>query len=247
MNISEKSIIGELVSQNYKAASVFKSYGVDFCCNGNRTIGEACKAKGISSENMLNQLSSVLKEKDSALPAFDAWPMDLLVDYIEKKHHRYVDAKITEIKPFLHKVVKVHGGEHPELVEIEKLFLESAGDLTAHMKKEELILFPFIKKMVVAKIAGDQPNQPHFGTVENPVAMMKEEHNQEGERFRKIAELSNNYTVPADACNTYMVTFGMLKEFEEDLHMHIHLENNILFPQAIALEKELRYGEAFAN
>lgn len=247
MNVNEKMIIGELVTQNYKAASVFKSFGVDFCCNGNRTIGEACQAKGLNEELLLSKLNEVIMDKDAVTPDFDFWPIDLLADYIEKKHHRYVDTKITEIKPFLNKVVKVHGAEHPELIEIEKLFLESAGELTAHMKKEELILFPFIKKMVVAKLSGEQPSLPHFGTVENPVAMMKHEHDNEGERFRKIAALSHDYTPPVDACNTYRVTFAMIQEFEEDLHMHIHLENNILFPKAIALEKELFHGEAYAH
>jgi regulator of cell morphogenesis and NO signaling len=107
------------------------------------------------------------------------------------------------------------------------------------MKKEELILFPFIKKVVRASISNELMEQSHFGTIENPIAMMMEEHDTEGERFRKIAKLSTNYTPPVDACNTYKVTFAMLKEFEEDLHKHIHLENNILFPKATQLEKNV--------
>lgn len=239
MTITEKNIIGELVAEDYRTAPVFKNYGIDFCCNGNRTILEACEKKDQSLTDLLNDLNLVVQKSEGSNTDFKSWPLDLLADYIEKKHHRYVESRITEIKPFLNKVVRVHGDRHPELAEIEMHFNTSAGELAAHMKKEELILFPFIRKMMGAKEKGEELNKPHFGTVENPVAMMKEEHAAEGERFALIAGLSNGYTPPADACNTYAVTFALLKEFEEDLHMHIHLENNILFPKAIEMEKEL--------
>lgn len=150
-----------------------------------------------------------------------------------------MEAKIIEIKPYLDRIVNVHGSRHPELETIRQLFHQSAGELAAHMKKEEFILFPFICKMVNVKQRGEKLSLSPFGKVENPVAMMRHEHNIEGDRFREIAALSNNYTPPEDACNTYRVTFALLKEFEADLHLHIHLENNILFPKAIALEKEL--------
>jgi regulator of cell morphogenesis and NO signaling len=169
---------------------------------------------------------------------FKSWPLDLLADYIEKTHHRYVEEKTNVILPFLAKLCKVHGASHPELFEINQLFIGCAGELAQHMKKEELILFPFIKRMVKATLTDELIEQPHFGTVANPIAMMMNEHDAEGERFRKIALLTNDYTPPADACNTYRVTFAMLAEFEEDLHKHIHLENNILFPAAAVLEKK---------
>ena len=162
-----------------------------------------------------------------------------MADYVEKTHHRYVEEKTPIILQFLNKLCKVHGNAHPELFEINELFDASAKDLGAHLKKEELILFPFIKNMVKTKIQGDAMPQSSFGTVENPVNMMKQEHTVEGERLRKIGELTNEYTPPADACNTYKVTFAMLEEFENDLHQHIHIENNILFPKSILLEKEL--------
>ncbi len=154
-------------------------------------------------------------------------------------YHRYVEEKIQEIKSYLGKICKVHGNHHPELFEINELFHACAGELAMHMKKEELILFPFIRKMVKAKLQGTPLDASHFGTVENPINMMKHEHDAEGERFRKIFQLSNSYTPPQDACNTYKVTFALLKEFEEDLHLHIHLENNILFPKAVEMEKLL--------
>lgn len=239
MNTQENQIIGTLVANDYRAASVFKKYGIDFCCQGNRTIQDACDAKAIDSKLVINDLDQLSQAGSSGTTDFRSWPLDLLADYITKKHHRYVEQKSTEIKPYLDKICQVHGDRHPELLEISALFHAAAGILAQHMKKEELLLFPFVHKMVEAKSNGTKVELPHFGSIENPIRAMEEEHNIEGERFRKIESLSNNYTPPEDACNTYRVTLALLKEFEEDLHHHIHLENNILFPKAIALEKEL--------
>jgi regulator of cell morphogenesis and NO signaling len=169
-----------------------------------------------------------VQTKSEATTDYQSWPLDLLADYIEKKHHRYVQDKTLEIQPYLDKICRVHGEHHPELFEIKNEFNASAGELAAHMKKEELILFPFIRKMVKAKQENSNVEAAHFGTVKNPIQMMMDEHTVEGNRFRRIEELSNNYTPPQDACNTYRVSFALLKEFEQDLHLHIHLENNIL-------------------
>jgi regulator of cell morphogenesis and NO signaling len=237
MEIVEEQIIGELVAQNYKTASVFKKFKIDFCCNGNRTISEACERKKLDAAVLINELNKIIISQEQNID-FNSWELDLLADYIEKTHHRYVIAKIKEIKPYLNKVVKVHGNHNPELKEIEILFNQSAQELSQHLQKEEMVLFPFIRNMVNSKIEQKPLLIPHFGTVENPISMMKNEHQNEGERFEKIAELSNNYTPPSHACNTYRVTFALLKEFEDNLHQHIHLENNILFPKAIHLEKE---------
>lgn len=229
--------IGEYVAEDYRTAAVFSKYKIDFCCNGGRTLDEACQKKDINSNQLLDELNAVLNNKGNQAIDYKSWPLDLLIDYIEKKHHRYVEEKIPVIRQFLDKLCRVHGERHPELFKINELFTGSAGDLAAHMKKEELILFPFIKKMVNATLDGKAIEAPHFGTVENPIALMKEEHDNEGGRFREIATLTDNYNPPTDACNTYRVTFAMLNEFEQDLHLHIHLENNILFPQAIKLEQ----------
>ncbi|WP_456442026.1 iron-sulfur cluster repair di-iron protein [Psychroserpens sp.] len=229
--------IGQFVAEDYRTAAIFSKHKIDFCCNGNRTIKEACDKKGIDCSILMNEINSVLNENKSETIDYKSWPLDLLVDYIEKKHHRYVEEKIPILSQFLDKLCRVHGERHPELLKINELFLASAGELASHMKKEELILFPFIKQLVTAKLENGSVQSPQFGTVENPIAMMKNEHDNEGERFRKIAELTDNYNPPADACNTYKVTFAMLDEFEKDLHLHIHLENNILFPEAIKLEK----------
>ena len=238
MTIQENQIIGELVAKDYRAASVFKKYNIDFCCQGNRTINDACVAKNIDQKSVVSDLNALMDSNTENTTDFKSWPLDLLADYIEKKHHRYVEEKTSEIKPYLDKICRVHGERHPELFEINEHFNATAGELAMHMKKEELILFPFIKKMAKAKHENSILDAPKFGTVQNPIQMMMDEHTAEGERFSKIDALSNNYTAPEDACNTYKVTFALLQEFEQDLHLHIHLENNILFPKAIELEKE---------
>jgi regulator of cell morphogenesis and NO signaling len=235
-NLSEKNL-GQIVADDYRTAAVFEKYGIDFCCNGNRSLEKACTEKQISKEAVVDSLEAIRGEVSNSLPDFQSWPLDLLTDYIEKKHHRYVEEKTPVLKTYLKKIVAVHGSNHPELVEIEQLFNASAGELTAHMKKEEFILFPFVRKMIQAQQAHQKPEQPYFGTVQNPIQQMMQEHDNEGERFREISHLSNNYTPPADACSTFQVTYAMLKEFENDLHQHIHLENNILFLKAIDLEK----------
>ena len=146
-------------------------------------------------------------------------------------------AQIPIIQTFLKKIVRVHGERHHELAKIKVHFEACAGELTDHMKKEELILFPFIRKMVQAKQDGNNDVAAPFGTVENPIRMMKHEHDTEGERFRMIKELSNHYNTPTDVCNTYKAAFATLQVFEDDLHLHIHLENNILFPKSIEMER----------
>ncbi|ANH82017.1 iron-sulfur cluster repair di-iron protein [Niabella ginsenosidivorans] len=240
MNISKDDSIGTIAASDLRTGIVFEKFGLDFCCNGNRSIETACKEAQVD----LNKVLSALKEIDpQGKPGVDynTWPLDLLADYIEKKHHRYVSAQIPAIEGLLEKINTVHGQKHPELSEIKKLFSECAGELTMHMKKEELMLFPFIKKMVQAsQLHTRQPSAP-FGSVQNPIYTMLHEHNTEGERFNTIRLLTSDYTVPPDGCNTYRTAYHALKEFEEDLHLHIHLENNILFPKAIDLEKSFSY------
>ncbi len=237
MTIRENQIIGELVAQDYRTASVFKKYGIDFCCQGNRSINDACEKKKIDVKLVLNDLDAVVSANSEGSTDYQSWPLDLLADYIEKKHHRYVTEKSAEIKPFLNKVCRVHGDRHPELLEINEHFNATADEMAKHMEKEESIIFPHIREMVKAKHSNSKIDAPHFGTIQNPIQAMMDEHTTEGDRYRKIEVLSDNYTPPQDACSTYKVTFALLKEFEQDLHLHIHLENNILFPKAIELEK----------
>ena len=234
--LTKERTIGELVAEDFRAAEVFRKYKIDFCCKGNRTIEEACDNKKYNAAEVYADLEKINEGKSADID-FNSWPLDLLADYVEKTHHKYVEENSVVLIQYLNKLCKVHGDRHPELFEITKLFTESAKDLGAHLKKEEEILFPFIKKMVAAKQNGETIEKSDFDTVESPIAMMKDEHTVEGERFEEIAKLTNNYQFPDDACGTYQVTYRMLEDFENDLHKHIHLENNILFPKAIELEK----------
>lgn len=229
--------IGQFVVEDFRTAEVFSKYGIDFCCKGDKTIEEVCRKNNIDKEELLSKLFEIQNSNSQQFIDYNSWPLDLLVDYIEKKHHHYIEEKTPLLLQFLDKLCKVHGQRHPELLIINELFTASAGELAAHMKKEELILFPYIKKMMKAKLDGGNLKSSQFGTVQNPIVIMKDEHDNEGERFRQISKLTDNYTPPSDACNTYKVTYSMLDEFEKDLHLHIHLENNILFPGAIKLEQ----------
>ena len=237
MSLTDKTI-GEIVADDFRAAAVFKKYGIDFCCRGGRTIDEACDKKDVDKQSLINDLNAIPQGKGDQVDV-SSWPLDLLANYIVRIHHQYVHDKTPILLQFLDKLCRVHGERHPELFEINRIFTESAHDLANHFEKEERVLFPVIGELVKAQQTGQPLETAHFGTVENPIAMMMHEHTVEGDRFAEIARLSNNYTPPADACNTYRVTFAMLQEFEEDLHRHIHLENNVLFPKAIALEKQL--------
>ncbi|MBL7917095.1 MAG: iron-sulfur cluster repair di-iron protein [Bacteroidia bacterium] len=234
MNNVNIKTVGSIVADDYRNASVFKKYGIDFCCNGNKTLDEVCELKNIEKQIILDELEKITQYDSNDNQNFKNWPLDLLTDYIEKKHHRYVTEKTPLIIEYLEKICSVHGKQHPELFKIKKLFQESAVELAAHMKKEELILFPYIRK--TTKNNSTPVQRTAFNSVKMPISVMKSEHNKEGERFNEISQLTNNYTPPSDACNTYKVTYHLLNEFENDLHLHIHLENNILFPGAILLD-----------
>lgn len=239
MNSTEEKTIGEFVAADYRTAAVFKKYGIDFCCNGNRPIEEACAENNSNADQVKKDIFDVICSPGytgNANSDFKTWPLDLLADYIEKKHHRYVTAQLPLLNAYLEKLCNVHGTKHPELFEIKDLFKGCAAELKAHMIKEESMLFPYIRKMVRAKEEEKNNIASPFGKVQNPIRMMMQEHDTEGKRFRKISALSNNYTAPADGCGTYSVTYALLQEFETDLQLHIHLENNILFPNAVVME-----------
>lgn len=229
MDYTETSNIGEVVANDYKTASVFKSNKIDFCCNGNRTISEAANKKNIDVSKLISELEVASKSRSDNGVDFNSWPVDLLADYIQRIHHTYVEEKLPIILQFLDKLRKVHGGNHPELYKIYDLFEGASTELAQHMKKEEIILFPYAKKIANNEMNGTST----LRSVENPVSVMMHEHENEGDRFREIRELTNDYTLPTDACRTYKVTYSMLEEFEADLHKHIHLENNILFPKLL--------------
>lgn len=231
--------VASVVAENIKAAHVFKKYGIDFCCGGGVSIETACKKKNVSLDNVLQELNN-LGEHQMPSQNYNNWALDYLVDHIVNTHHAYVKESIGMMQAYGEKVAKVHGGHHPPLFKIKDLQNEVLDELAAHLQKEEKILFPFIKKMVQSKNENLPFISPPFGTVENPINMMEIEHEAVGDLFKEIAELTNNYTPPDWACNTFKAWYAKLDEFEQDLHLHIHLENNILFPKALIIEKELR-------
>lgn len=180
-----------------------------------------------------------MADEDFDARFFQSLELDQLADYIEKRHHAYVKEKIPFLKAKLEKLCGAHGGNHPELFDVARMFEESAGNLSAHLMKEELVLFPQVRKLAKAK-RGEQVDLSQLEGVDSPIQVMFAEHDAEGDRFKMISEITNGYQTPPDGCSTYEVTMRTLQEFEEDLHRHIHLENNILFPEAIRLEEELR-------
>lgn len=245
VNLLDRNTIGEIVAEDYRAATVFKQYDIDFCCKGNRSLSEVCRQKGLQEEEVMDALRQVTSEAGQGAEDYASWSPDRLASHIEARHHGYVREQIPVLNGFLEKLCKVHGERHPELFEIRELMEGAGHDLSMHMHKEERVLFPYIRELSAARREGVKSMPPPpFGTAANPVAMMKEEHEHEGDRFRRIAEITDNYQAPADGCTTYRVAFQLLRDFEQDLHLHIHLENNILFPAALELEKEMRHAEA---
>jgi len=239
MLLTPDRTIGSIVAEDYRTAAVFNAHGIDFCCKGGRSIEAACTAKGVDPAALTREIEAVLDRDAQVGGDFASWEPSRLIEHIERVHHRYASERMPVILRFLDKLCRVHGDRHPELLEVAREFHECVGALTAHMKKEELVLFPYIQQLEKGDRHHVPPPRPHFGTVANPVRMMEHEHTHEGERLQRIAALTQGYLDPPDGCATYATTMAMLKEFEEDLHLHIHLENNILFPKALALEQHL--------
>lgn len=233
------SSLKDIVIEDFHTAAVFEKYALDFCCHGGKTIDEACREKGIKTSSVLTELETLSVKCDGSSFRFGDWDSDFLIDYIVNNHHAYVSKMVPVLLVHTQKIASVHGARHPEVVKIADHFNSVAGDLQQHMRKEELVLFPFIKELARAKKAGQHTLRPPFGTVGNPIRMMEAEHQAAGDEMSAIRNLSNGYIVPEDACTTYRVTYQELHDFEVDLHQHVHLENNILFPKAILLESEL--------
>lgn len=239
MSVLSEKTLKDLVANDYRKADVFRKYGLDFCCGGKKPLQKACVDRGIDLEVIEKELLEA--EKLPIIPSQDygSWDLDFLADYIVNTHHKYVVRTIPVLYEYTQKVSKVHGYQHPEVKEIADDFLKAVDELNRHMMKEEHVLFPYIKTLAEADRKGETVSAPGFGSIANPIRMMEMEHEAVGDVMDHIEKLSAHYTPPADACNTYRVSFAKLKEFTDDLHQHIHLENNILFPKAIALEKKL--------
>ncbi|MFV0591874.1 MAG: iron-sulfur cluster repair di-iron protein [Draconibacterium sp.] len=238
MEINSNSSVGEIVKGNYKTARIFDQHKIDFCCGGAISVKDACSKVNISQEDLLEELKTVFLTDDADSKYIDSLPLDKLSEYIVARHHSYVRENIPFLQQKLQKLCDVHGENHPELFKVKALFDTAAGNLTMHMQKEELVLFPYISRMVKDSENG-LANPSEFGGVNGPIEVMLQEHQAEGERFFEIAALTSDYTCPPDGCNTYRITYQTLSDFEQDLHRHIHLENNILFLKALALEKQI--------
>jgi regulator of cell morphogenesis and NO signaling len=224
------------VATDFRAGAVFEKFGIDFCCGGRRSVADACRQAAVD--------PSIVKQALQALPPAGGesedvaqWPMDRLVDYIVATHHAYVRSALPVIAGYLAKLVEVHGSRHPELARISTAFGTISSELALHMLKEERVLFPHLRELASVPFGHACPSP--FGSVENPIRMMEREHQEAGDELRFIRELSNGYTPPDDACTTYRVCFAELVRFERDLHRHVHLENNVLFPKAVELERAL--------
>lgn len=200
--------VGQIVAGNFDTTKVFSRYHIDFCCHGNTPFAEACRNRGIDPEAVARELNELQENTVSNAPDFAGWPIDLLIDYVLKIHHRGIRAKGPQIEALLTKVTEAHSKNHPELLQVQALFRDSLLDLENHLSKEENVLFPYVYD------------------------------NHEGERFEKISSLTNGFTAPEDACASFRLVLQQLKQFEEALHEHIHLENNIIFPRALELEKK---------
>jgi regulator of cell morphogenesis and NO signaling len=242
MSITKDSILGDVVKGNFKTAEIFESYGIDFCCGGARSIETACAGKNIDIIELLDKLEKANFNKNGN-GLFDNLPLDELIDHIVNVHHSFVSKTIPIISTHSQKVLNAHGKNHPGIPEIYTIWVNVSEELSSHLMKEEKMLFPYIKNLVAAKRnLLDLPFAP-FGAVGNPISVMEKEHTSAGDAFTKIREITNDFTLPEDACATFSVFYEELKEFEKDLHMHIHLENNILHPKAIKLEYELTKGK----
>lgn len=222
--------VGEIVAERPSQSRIFQAAGLDFCCQGGKTLRAACERKGIALDTIVEQLEAELKDKPA--PAFN--PADLragpLVDYIVKTHHQYMKDEMPRIHAMSARVAQVHGGHTPSLVEVFEIYQRMAEDMSSHMMKEEGMLFPAIK----ALDAGEKAAMP----LDGPVAAMMHEHEDAGADMEKIRELTNGFIPPPEACNTYRALFAGLAEMETDLHRHIHLENAVLFPTALGMAEK---------
>jgi regulator of cell morphogenesis and NO signaling len=238
MQFSNEKTVREIAIEIPGATRVFEKMGIDYCCGGAKPITEACQSAGVT----LDEVVRSLEQSEASSQAFaqskdwQAESLASLITHIYGKHHVFTREELDRIEPLLAKVCSVYGERKPELLQIQALFTELKRELLLHMKKEENILFPYITQLEDAVSAGRSAPAPMFGTVRNPVRMMMVEHDGAGDMLRRIRQLSDDFTPPADACVSYQTLYSALEGLEQDLHQHIHLENNILFPGAIKME-----------
>ena len=235
-NRLDSPTVRDIVATDFRAAEVFERFGIDFCCGGRRPFDDACRSAAADPAVVLEALSAIWRSHGEG-DDVSSWPLDRLIDHIETTHHAYVRRALPAIARHLGKVLEAHGDRHPELVRIGQAFAEMSDELQQHMIKEERVLFPYVRDLVDRQRAACGYAISPFGTVENPIRMMEREHREAAGTLQLIRELTGGYAVPSDGCSTYTVCMAELAQFERDLHLHVHLENNVLFPRAVALEQ----------
>jgi regulator of cell morphogenesis and NO signaling len=237
MRAEATKTVRELALENPAATRVFEKLGIDYCCGGSKPLTEACAAAGASVEEVLRTLETSSRPfADDTGRDWQSEPLSEMIRHIVDTHHTYTRTEIARLRPLAAKVASKHGPNHPEMLQIQETFEGLADEIEMHLMKEERILFPYILEMEQAVGRGEPVPPPMFGTVQNPVRMMFLEHDNAGNALRALRSASANYTLPADACTSYQTLYRDLQALEADLHQHIHLENNILFPRAIAME-----------
>jgi regulator of cell morphogenesis and NO signaling len=239
VTISLTKTVGELALELPRATDVFEKLKIDYCCNGNKALADACASAGVKVDTAVQMLEQAAAASAPGNGSTDLQSATLseLIAHILDKHHVYTNEQMARLDALMGKVVGVHGQNHPELLTIGDIFQRLCADLKPHMFKEEQILFPYIIEMERAALQRRAAPLAPFGTVKNPVRMMMMEHDTVGEILRELRQTSGNYSVPADGCVSYHALYQGIEAFEKDLHQHMHLENNLLFPRAIAMEE----------
>lgn len=227
--------IGEIVAADFRTAIVFENHGIDFCCGGKVALAAICTEKGLDLAAITTELEAVQSEPADRNQNYSAWPLPFLADYIVNTHHVYLKANDEQIAAYARKIATVHGGHHPEVIRIAAIFEKIATDMVGHLKEEEEVFYPALKRADAARTAGSTPEVNDRETIRASLLRLHREHEEIGDAIHEIRHLAKNYVIPDDVCNTFMLTYHKLKEFEDDLHMHVHLENNILFPKASGL------------
>lgn len=226
--------VGAIVRDHPALSRLFEQVQVDYCCGGQKTLAEACAKRGIDPQTFLTELETWATTTPAPNVNLTALSLTELADHIERIHHAYLHTELPRLEKMVTKVAAVHGEKEPRLIQIKDIFLALSAELATHLMKEEQILFPMIRQL---EASGTLPSF-HCGTVANPVRRMEFEHDEAGEALRQLRQLTDNFTPPAWACNTYRALLDGLLTFEQDMHQHIHKENNVLFPRAIALEQQ---------
>ena len=237
MTLSATETVGAIAAEIPGATREFEKLGIDYCCGGSRTLSDACAAVNIPLDAALSRLQEAMTSPKPQAQDWHNAPLADLIDHIKSAHHVFVREECPRIQALAAKVVGVHGERHPELKQVQQVFTALAQELHVHLMKEEQILFPYIVRLEESSIAREPAPPSCFGTITNPVRMMMSEHDGAGEALRALRTVTKDYTVPEDACISYRTLYEALQGFEADLHQHIHLENNILFPRAVAMEE----------